>query len=292
MTSKNQVKANRINSQKSTGPRTRQGKSIVSQNAIKHGILSRELVLDGLGEKKEELGFMKSRLIEELRPVGILEEMLIDKILTAYWRLRRVIWAEAGEIKKKSNHLAFREKIRAIKEADRVNNSLTFGLIDRLTNSVVVKRTIEDLKNLQKTVEDLGHLPETELRNYLKIKGSLFDENEVIWLTYFNHVALGKVKEEDKEKGKKALLFLIEKDLESANLSLVAMEQLEGDNLKAKQLASSIPSREAIEKITRYEKALENQLYEAIDKLIKLQTLRKGGRYISAKALEIEGIEK
>ena len=45
MTSQAQVNANRRNSQKSTGPRTQEGKRAVSQNAVTHGLFAREAVI-------------------------------------------------------------------------------------------------------------------------------------------------------------------------------------------------------------------------------------------------------
>ncbi|MBN1506445.1 MAG: hypothetical protein JW955_06345 [Sedimentisphaerales bacterium] len=38
MTMEAQIAANRANAQKSTGPRTKTGKAIVPQNAVKHGL--------------------------------------------------------------------------------------------------------------------------------------------------------------------------------------------------------------------------------------------------------------
>ncbi len=38
MTTQAQIEANRKNAQKSTGPKSRQGKDTVSQNAVKHGL--------------------------------------------------------------------------------------------------------------------------------------------------------------------------------------------------------------------------------------------------------------
>jgi len=41
MTTQARIHANRLNAQKSTGPRTPQGKAVVSQNALKHGLADR-----------------------------------------------------------------------------------------------------------------------------------------------------------------------------------------------------------------------------------------------------------
>ena len=44
MATEAQLIANRLNARKSTGPRTHQGKSIVSQNALKHGLSSAKTI--------------------------------------------------------------------------------------------------------------------------------------------------------------------------------------------------------------------------------------------------------
>jgi hypothetical protein len=49
MTSEARIAANRLNAMKSTGPRTRAGKAVVGLNNMKHGILSREVLVQGGG---------------------------------------------------------------------------------------------------------------------------------------------------------------------------------------------------------------------------------------------------
>jgi hypothetical protein len=41
MATEKQINANRKNAQKSTGPKTAEGKAAVSQNAVKHGLFTR-----------------------------------------------------------------------------------------------------------------------------------------------------------------------------------------------------------------------------------------------------------
>ena len=99
-TSPKQIAANRRNAVKSTGPRTPQGRSVSKMNALKHGILSREVLVRGRlrHESAEELEALHQRFLEDLQPEGPLEEMLVDQIITAHWRLRRALAAESGEI--------------------------------------------------------------------------------------------------------------------------------------------------------------------------------------------------
>jgi len=94
VTSDKKAEANRRNAQKSTGPRTSEGKNAVRLNALRHGLLSTEVLLPG--EDGEALGELGERLGAELQPVGELENLLVDRIVAALWRLRRLGRVEAG----------------------------------------------------------------------------------------------------------------------------------------------------------------------------------------------------
>jgi len=82
------TKTNRNNALKSTGPRTPEGKAVVARNPIKHGLLSREVLL--VEEGKAAFRALAAGLWEYLQPVGTLECFLTDRIVAAAWRLRRV----------------------------------------------------------------------------------------------------------------------------------------------------------------------------------------------------------
>jgi hypothetical protein len=92
MTSKARRAANRRNATKSTGPRTPAGKAVVALNGVKHGLLSREVLLRGESEA-DLVGFGK-RLQAQLAPVGELELLLVDRIVSSAWRLRRLVAVE------------------------------------------------------------------------------------------------------------------------------------------------------------------------------------------------------
>ena len=94
MTSDKRAQANRQNALKSTGPKTPEGKAAVRLNAMKHGLLSRDVLLPGEDEAAlKELG---EHLRAELQPVGELESLLVERIVSSYWRLRRLGRVEAG----------------------------------------------------------------------------------------------------------------------------------------------------------------------------------------------------
>src|SRR5919107_5572086 len=94
MTSKKQNQANRQNALKSTGPRTPEGKATARLNATKHGLLSQEVLIPG--EDEDALKELAERLRAELQPVGEMESQLVERIIDAVWRLRRLSRVEAG----------------------------------------------------------------------------------------------------------------------------------------------------------------------------------------------------
>ena len=64
MTSEARVAANRRNAAKSTGPRTAEGKAIVAQNAVKHGLWARQAVLRD--EDRRNSSCTAARMLQKL----------------------------------------------------------------------------------------------------------------------------------------------------------------------------------------------------------------------------------
>ncbi len=87
MSTQSQILANRRNAQKSTGPRTPQGKAAVSQNAVKHGLSARQTVISS--ESQAEFDLYRQQLLDELTPVSPMESMLAERIVSLSWRLKR-----------------------------------------------------------------------------------------------------------------------------------------------------------------------------------------------------------
>ena len=76
-----------MNAEKSTGPRTPEGKATISQNAVKHGLLAREVVIKG--EDPGEFEFYRDQMLGELVPVGSVESVLAERVVSLSWRLQR-----------------------------------------------------------------------------------------------------------------------------------------------------------------------------------------------------------
>src|SRR6266498_1884952 len=82
-----QVTANQLNAQHSTGPVTQEGKARVAQNALRHGLTARHLVVRE--DEREEFTELRDSLIAELAPQGAIETVTFDELFHAAWSLRR-----------------------------------------------------------------------------------------------------------------------------------------------------------------------------------------------------------
>ena len=87
MSTEAQILANRLNAQKSTGPRTAEGKAAVSQNAVKHGLLAEQDVINS--ESQADFELYRQQILDELSPVSPMESILAERIVTLSWRLKR-----------------------------------------------------------------------------------------------------------------------------------------------------------------------------------------------------------
>jgi len=85
--------ANRANAEKSTGPKSDEGKARSSRNSFKHGLYSKQLVLPG--EDPAALDALKADLRSEHQPANETEEILVNELAEQYWRLRRARRLEA-----------------------------------------------------------------------------------------------------------------------------------------------------------------------------------------------------
>jgi hypothetical protein len=86
MSTEAQINANRQNAQKSTGPRTARGKKKISKNAIKHGLFADALII---GESEADYEVFHDEMLADLAPVGAVETMMAERVISLWWRLRR-----------------------------------------------------------------------------------------------------------------------------------------------------------------------------------------------------------
>ncbi len=103
MTTAKQIEANRRNAQRSTGPRTAEGRACVSQNRAKRGFFAPRTLVPG--ESLDEYDALVRSLERDLKPYDALERGLVRQIASAEWRLNRAVEIETGMFSERFDHL-------------------------------------------------------------------------------------------------------------------------------------------------------------------------------------------
>jgi hypothetical protein len=307
--SERRIQANRQNALQSTGPKTAWGKRNVSRNAIKHGILAREVVITA-GDGKEslkEFHDLAEKLCKHYEPFGVVEESLVQTIATRWWRKARVIRAENGEIRKRLDTMRVD---RALQDSDKVNLYLTISrmelgflgrgnpadqipLIERWTAMQGVQTTLRShhsglaylhalLLNAKAEITRDGYMSE-ETRGKILCEFGFWDCLFALQCSYAGAPAAkgegqfaGTVDDKEAEKRSAAVLAAIEHQLETlSTFKDYASERAELTR-DAEARSFSLPPADASDKLLRYEAHLDRHLYRAMDQLERIQRQRKG----------------
>src|SRR6516162_9808971 len=88
MASDRQIAANRLNSQKSTGPRTDTGKATSRMNALKSGLHAASHIIRG--EDPDSLAQLAAEYNAEFHPVTPRQRDLVDTLVRNEWKIRRL----------------------------------------------------------------------------------------------------------------------------------------------------------------------------------------------------------
>ena len=90
MSSQRKTQSARTNGAKSHGPKTKAGLEKSSKNALTHGLYSATTVL--ASESREQYQALLDAYIQQFQPDGPVESHLIEEMVAAKWRQRR-LWA-------------------------------------------------------------------------------------------------------------------------------------------------------------------------------------------------------
>ena len=88
MISEKQLEANRRNAQRSTGPRTEEGKRVAALNARRHNLTGQVTAMTDADRIMHDA--FSASIIESLAPEGAMETQLAQRIATDSWRLNRI----------------------------------------------------------------------------------------------------------------------------------------------------------------------------------------------------------
>ena len=144
MASARQIEANRRNAQKSTGPKSEQGKQATRLNGLKHGLTSATVVLPY--EDKLQYHELRAQILEDFTPENAAEWMLVDQLASAWWRTIRVRKVEGGLLNAHTDTLKQKnevtgcegeeENIRALGVAFAAHPATTFNNYNRYEASI------------------------------------------------------------------------------------------------------------------------------------------------------------
>jgi hypothetical protein len=174
MATEAQILANRRNSKKSTGPKKRQGKAAVSQNAIKHGLFAHQTVISS--ENQDDFCMERDRILSDLVPESPMESMLAERIVDLSWRLNRVRCIQnqtidalsarntSSPLTKLTKSLLFKDKGLPQADSSDSANDLALGrmAIKDFSNSRVLERLLMYERRIEnsmyKTIFELKRL--------------------------------------------------------------------------------------------------------------------------------------
>lgn len=264
----------RTSAQKSTGPRTPEGKSMAARNSTKHGILSSVILGSSAlpGEDLREFERMLGQLGLYFAPIGGMEEILVEQIATALWRKRRVIRFETG-------------CIRSFKDSFKNDplGALVGGYQDLSTVESRARQASFRLRILESEREDLE-------REENLLDDRCFD----VWKDYYKRLAVAKELSDLKQSGLRTAILALglshhqirEEFLKMVGEAVLRTQAelseinviIKADTL-TEDLRASIPARsEDLDKIIRYETFIDRQVFKAICQLERLQRRRLGER--------------
>jgi hypothetical protein len=279
MATEAQIAANRLNAQKSTGPRTDAGKAIVSRNAEKHTKLSRTLLVSSQShqESSSEFSTLCDEYYASLDPVGPLEEMLVDRIVSAVWRMRRAHHAESGEI------------------AMNLQNSDKFNPVPILLQAADEAKREDVLQELGESVPGCEFI----LARLGEVRAAVRHDGQLTSLTFrnFNRAFRNHAKSLtdplldmainlDKNPGKldpvtllrnhlTVVLEFLDQQIQSFEEILASRRSDSDAETRARQDAAMLPTGHTLERILRYETVLERQIFGSMAQLEKLQSRRR-----------------
>lgn len=284
------AEASRKNALKSTGPKTPAGKKAVKWNALKHGLLSKEVIIQAGDGKESETDYrnMHAQLRQDLQPIGALEEMLVEKIAVCYWRLRRILRCEVGEIR---SHLDSVWLKLMFQRLDQVRHDKQYALLDesrqRFEKSTLgIHHLIGVLDEVRGLAEEMGYVPEEARKKLFQNFGT--EENQLPrWCLVFSIMATEgpeKAKEDPEHYGDtpppEACKGMILKFIDDEKEKLEDLKEIvkEKEELETEPTLSrlAIPEKNIVDKILRYDTTIERQLYRAMNQLERLQRQRKG----------------
>lgn len=274
--------ANRQNALKSTGPRTKKGKSAIAKNSIAHGIYASYFVIRPM-ESPQEWNRYLAEMMASMVPCGMLETTLAESVTVTFWRLRRAIRYESEQalLVQKGAREVIRDRL--YKEAkgpiDDAVKSVEYNLI-----AIVNKYDSEngETPDDEDDIPDDRELDEGDAQYLLSCihddlgGAKLFDEywrrlpKPEVW----NAALVRRLVQEFADQAFQSRWKHLAEDFEER------LDEYRRENL--------LPDDETREKVVRYEAHLNRQLHRDLHELQRLQATRQGKPVVAPVAIDVD----
>ncbi len=291
--SEKQLIANRENGKKG-GVKTLEGREISKYNAFRHGMLSTAAVLrkGDLRESEGEFRALCAKFYEDVQPVGMIEQALVDKLIMLYWRERRIVRGERAWIECQS--IGERRKL----EWDRLKKEHEYR-IERggreWLSEKEWKGAREDIGDMIMQVED-DVLPLSDF-DMEKMKKLMFTPpltDLVLKISTMNKYVADYAKKRGKTAARCKKLWgtsLFQGLTELATsidrlLPIIKREEKDKDKAWAETEAFSFEN-ENLERFQRYESHLHRMFMQTLHELQRVQSARLGRPAPLAAALDM-----
>lgn len=287
-----QIAANRRNALKSTGPRTARGRAVSKLNALKHGILSTQVLVQGQHgrESRAELKKLHARFRADLRPVGPVEEMLVELIFTAHWRLRRALLAESGAIALNVDEGHWNRTRGLPPEEQWLRWSAYGDPIPQMQASSLGNQILESwLRQVRAAVEQAGELTDAATQIPFHGQPNHLSRQLVALRERLAATAEDLTGEALRERNRREVLAWLDGELRRALWRKGDCARHEAERERSQQAADVLPSAAELDKILRYETKLERQLYRALAQLERVQRMRRGEALPAPLSVDLSG---
>ena len=238
----------------------------VRWNAMKHGILSRLVVL--AHEDHSEYSDLLAALIEEHRPAGMTERHLLEELATIIWRKRRVLLAEGAQINEGlksavNNPKSIMPSAAPFQRGLTGENTDLRDFLDATPDEISARQRDAAL-DLAATQKAAAILRKGGANAYAKARRALIQESRDWWDEH--------VEEEEYPATAEGLAKFIGESLEPICYRMLREAQYT-PAIKAQTLGEGLRAHR-LEKLNRYETHLDRKFERTLAMLLKLKQLR------------------
>jgi hypothetical protein len=268
---------------KGTGPRTRLGKERSKHNALRHGIFSKSVVLKS--ESQLEFDSLLNGLCKDFRPIGRLEETLVEILAVTLWRQHRMLIAEAAEIQAGMESIEHPEDPFApIRAMPAYRIPYYGGLMSSIADAQSLNTCLDLLRKLKTRVSANVLDPHKDKLVLTEIYGGSpsgeclndsFDDC-VTGLTAAKCEGRGATVQGE---SKRQLLIELENEIERLRRYPEEQALIESNRINRKNLESrrrNVPDSPKLEQLLRYSTSLERTLDRTLNQLERAQRMRLG----------------